>query len=54
MKSGFDAHRGAFRRLTGVLPDVAKSGVRQRGVIRNWPMGEERAKRRARDCAETM
>jgi hypothetical protein len=36
MKSGFGAHRGAFHRLTGLLPDVAKGGVRQGGVIRNW------------------
>jgi hypothetical protein len=35
MKSGLGAREAAFRRLTGLLADVAKGGVRQRGVIRN-------------------
>jgi hypothetical protein len=33
------APAATFRRLTAVLPDVAKGGLRQSGVIRNWSKG---------------
>jgi hypothetical protein len=48
MESGIVACQAAFRRLTGVLPDVAKGGVRQRGVIRNWPAGGKNAAKNLR------
>jgi hypothetical protein len=40
------APAAAFRRLTAVLPDVAKGGVRQSGVIRNWYKGGNDGSRR--------
>ena len=41
VKSGESAHRSAFRRLTGILPDVAEGRRCRRGLIRNWPDGRK-------------
>jgi hypothetical protein len=40
MESGLSVREAPFHGLTAGLPDVGKHRLRRRGVIRNWPKGE--------------